>query len=132
METRILKYLLECSDGIDTGDIYLKRPLQLYGTAREIFERAAIVIEGMIYAIVTENPIPQPQKGEPTSFRRRRKRQSDIAEVKDLKDLYDHIRMLDCEGYPPAYLKTDKWHLEFSDANISEDKVTSTVIIRKL
>lgn len=123
---------IECSDGIDTGDVYLKSPLQLYGTAREIFERAAIIIEGMIYTIITENPMPQLQKGEPTLFRRRRQKHSNVGEVEVLKDLYDHIRMLDCEGYPPAYLVTDNWHLEFSNANIEKDEITSTVIIRKL
>ena len=53
---------IECGPGIDTGNVYLKSPLQLHGTAREIFERAAIVREGMIYTIITQNPTPQPQE----------------------------------------------------------------------
>ena len=125
-------FALQCCDGIDTGDIYLKSPLRLHGTAREIFERATLIMEGMIYTIVTENPIPQPQKGEPTLWSRRRKPHCNAAAIENPKDLYDHIRMLDCEGYPPAYLETDKWRLEFNNASIDEDEITTTVTIRKL
>ncbi len=122
---------IECSDGIDTGNIYLKSPLQLDGTAREIFERAAIVIEGMIYNIVTHNPTPQPQEGDVIRFKRRHKKQSNIAEAEDLRDLYNLIRMLDCEGYPRAYLSTDKWHIEFGETTVEGDALRSTVIIRE-
>ena len=121
---------IECSDGIDTGAIYIKRPLQLDGTAREIFERSAIIIENMIYAIVTEGIIPVPQKGEATLFRRRKKEQSNIARIQDLRDLYDLVRMLDCEGYPAAFLNTPAFHLEFREATLGPNELRARVIIR--
>jgi methionyl-tRNA formyltransferase len=123
---------IECGPGIDTGGVYLKSPLQLYGTAREIFERAAIVIEGMIYTIITQNPTPQPQEGEAVLFRRRRKKQSNIGEIEDIASLYDLIRMLDCEGYPAAYLATPRWHLEFSAAELREETIIATVSIKEV
>ena len=123
---------IECGPGIDTGNVYLKSPLQLHGTAREIFERAAIVVEGMIYTIITQNPTPQPQEGESVLFKRRRKKQSNIAEVGDITSLYDLIRMLDCEGYPAAYLTTPRWRLEFSEAELKGDTIVSTVSIKEV
>ena len=122
---------IECGPGIDTGDVYLKRPLQLHGTAQEIFERASVVIEGMIYTIVTQNPVPQPQEGDPVLFKRRRKKESDIAHVKDIESLYNLIRMLDCDGYPRPYLTTDRWHLEFEQAELEEEAIVGTVVIRE-
>jgi methionyl-tRNA formyltransferase len=122
---------IECSDGIDTGAIYLKRPVQLHGTAREIFERSVVIIESMIYTIVTERITPAPQEGTPTLFRRRKKEQSDIAEAEDIRGLHNLIRMLDCEGYPRAYLSTDKWHIEFGEAILEGDALSSTVTIRE-
>ena len=121
---------IECSDGIDTGAIYIKRPLQLDGTARDIFERASIIIESMIYAIVTEGIVPVPQQGDITLFRRRKKEQSNIAPIQDLGELYDLVRMLDCEGYPAAFLNTPAFHLEFREATLWPDELHARVIIR--
>src|SRR5690606_34251586 len=43
---------LRVNQGLDTGDIYLKLPLALHGTASEIFLRASTIIEKMIYEIL--------------------------------------------------------------------------------
>ena len=57
--------------GIDTGPVYLKRDLDLSGTARDIFIRTSGIIEEMIVALITTPVIPKPQKGEIVRFRRR-------------------------------------------------------------
>ena len=85
----------------------------------------------MIYTIVTENLTPTPQEGRPTIFRRRKKYQSNIAPIESLDKLYDLIRMLDCEGYPAAFLNTGAFHIEFREAMLCADELHATVIIRK-
>lgn len=122
---------IQCGKGIDSGDVYLKCPLRLNGTAREILERFTTIIEGMIYTIVTENLTPTPQEGLPTIFRRRKKDQSNIAPVESLDKLYDLVRMLDCEGYPAAFLNTRAFHIEFREAMLCADELHATVIIRR-
>ena len=122
---------IQCSNGIDNGPIYLKRPLSLAGTAHEIFQRAAIVVENMIYAIVMEDLVPVPQEGVPTRFRRRRKEDSNISSVENLDDLYDFIRMLDCDGYPRAFINTDRFCLAFSRAEntLLPDAIRAQIVI---
>ena len=105
---------IRCQDGIDTGPLYMKSPLSLHGTAREIFVRAAAIIQSMIYYVVSENPEPVSQEGDVVLFKRRTPRQSDISNIEDLNKLYDIFRMLDCEGYPNAYLETKTLKIEFS------------------
>ena len=59
------------TDEMDAGPVYLKRPLSLDGSAQEIFERASdIIYNDMIPFIVLNKPIPEPQVGEVTYFKR--------------------------------------------------------------
>ena len=88
---------------IDSGPIYLKKELELNGTAKEIFLRAGIVIEKMIKEILALNPKPKNQDGEPYFFKDEKPKQSNIKELDNLEDCYDFIRMLDCDGYPKAF-----------------------------
>jgi len=106
---------LRCGDELDSGDIYLKQPLSLYGSAEEIFLRADRLIEEMIEQIVREMPVAKPQQGEPFLFRRRTPDQSNLATCPegDLSAWYDQIRMLDAEGYPHAFLEANGMRLEF-------------------
>lgn len=99
---------------VDAGDIYLKRELSLMGTAEEIFIRSADVIGSMIADIIANDIQPTPQKGEIHTFKRRSPEDSNINQLTDLRQLYDYIRMLDCEGYPKAYLETSHFRFEFS------------------
>lgn len=121
---------IQVAKGIDTGDVYLKRPLSLDGSARQIFERAAIIIGEMIHEIINNNPEPMPQEGAVTLFARRKPHESDIAELSDLKKILDHIRMLDCEGYPNAYIDTRHFRFEFTNASTESDtSITANVRI---
>lgn len=111
---------LKVQKGIDTGDIYLKKELKLDGTASEIFKRAAGVIEDMISDIINQNLSPIPQTGEITEFKRRKPEESNLAELNDITKVYDYIRMLDCEGYPYAFLETKDLKFEFNNAGFDE------------
>ena len=105
---------LRCGPGLDTGDVYLKQPLSLHGSAEEIYLRADSLIEQMIEKIVVDEPIPSPQQGEPVLFTRRRPAQSnlDYCPKGDVQAWFDHIRMLDAEGYPHAFLEINGMRLE--------------------
>ena len=118
---------IQCSDGIDNGPLFLKAPLNLEGTARQIFERSAAIIQNMIYSIITLNPKPVPQEGPPVIFRRRKKTESNIDTVDNLDELYNLIRMLDCDGYPLAYLNNNNFTFEFTDATHQGEFITASV-----
>jgi methionyl-tRNA formyltransferase len=126
-ETRISA--LRCEKEIDAGPIFTKRTLSLHGGAEEIFLRAAILIEQMIVEIIENRPTPRPQVGEPTLFRRRRPADSDIASLDSLEKIHDHIRMLDAEGYPKAFLRVGRLQLEFGRSSLTHDHVTADVRI---
>jgi len=111
-ETKISALRVEY--GLDTGDIYMKKPLSLYGSAEEIYMRASGIIETMIEEIIQNNPKPQKQTGEPVEFKRRKAAESDISGLNDLDTIYDYIRMLDAEGYPKASLTIGDVKYEFS------------------
>ena len=92
---------LHCGDELDGGDVYLKKPLDLYGSAEEIFIRADYLIEEMIEQIVLEEPKAKPQEGVPVIFRRQ-PHQSNLADCSegDANAWYDQICMLDAEDIP--------------------------------
>lgn len=111
-ETKISALRVE--KGLDTGDIYMKKPLSLYGSAEEIYMRASGIIESMIEEIIQDDPEPQKQTGNPVEFKRRKAKESDISGLDDLDTIYDYIRMLDAEGYPKAFISVGGFKYEFS------------------
>lgn len=115
----------------DAGPVYLKRPLALEGSAQEIFERFADIAIDMIADIVSGEPEPRPQEGEATIFERRTPDQSEIPEDAGAREIYDHIRMLDAETYPRAYLDRGSIRMEFSDAALYGENVEARVRFRK-
>ena len=102
---------LRCGAELDAGDVYLKEPLSLYGSAEEIFLRADALIEQMIQRILCESPVPQPQQGEPVLISRRKPAQSNLANCSAgyLYACYNQIRMLDAEGYLLALVNGRPW-----------------------
>jgi len=112
---------LRVTEEIDAGDIYLKKDLDLYGSAEEIFIRANDVIYEMILEIIEKNIVPQPQEGEPVIFKRRKKEQSCMNKLNDIQKIYDYIRMLDAEGYPHAYIEINDIIYEFTRAQLKAD-----------
>lgn len=118
---------LRCVAAMDAGPVYLKRPLSLGGTAEEILVRAGDIIEGMILDILELNPAPRPQTGEPVLFRRRSPEDGEVSNLVDLASLYDHIRMLDADGYPPAHVATEHLMFELRGARWEGDHLVATV-----
>lgn len=122
---------IKITEGIDQGPVYLKRPLLLHGTAREIFVRASGIIKDMIVEIIESKPIPQPQQGEVVLFKRRKPEEGDLSGLKTTKEVYDYIRMLDAEGYPNAFIETKFIRFEFTQATFNNDN-TITAHVRIL
>ena len=122
---------LRCEAEMDAGPVYLKMPLSLRGSAEKILERASIVIEQILLVIVRKKLIPKVQHGEVVEFKRRKPEDGNLAGLTELNQVHDYIRMLDAEGYPPAFLLEDNIIYEYTDAIITEDSIDAKVTIRK-
>ena len=114
----------------DAGSVYAKRPLSLIGLAEEIYIRTAAIVFEIISKIVASEPTPVPQTGEPTVFRRRTPEQSVISQgSQELSALFDHIRMLDAEQYPHAFLEYGNFRFEFTRPAFRTGRIEATVSI---
>ena len=118
---------LRMTEQLDAGPVYEKRPLDLSGSADEIFRRAASVALDIVEWMVANEPTPIEQSGEPTVFPRRKPAQSEIPASGTKELLYDHIRMLDAENYPHAFANFGEWRMEFTDAALDGEAVTAKV-----
>jgi methionyl-tRNA formyltransferase len=116
---------------LDAGPIYFKRDLTLDGSATEIFCRASdIIFHEMIPEIIKNEPELTPQKGKTTIFKRRIPEQGDISNLTTSTKVYDYIRMLDAEGYPPAFVETSKLKIEFSKGKLNNGYVSAQAKIK--
>lgn len=122
---------LRMTADLDAGPVYMKRPLSLHGSATEIFERAADVVSAMIAEIALSEPMPKPQVGEATVFKRRTPKQSLLPTDTDLEGIYDHIRMLDADGYPHAFIDHGPWRVTFTNAKQTDTGVAAQIRIAR-
>lgn len=123
---------IKCVKDLDAGPIYLKEHLGLLGSAQEIYERANKIIIEMIRSILKSNIQPIEQTGKVVTFKRRTPDQSEIKDIHDPNSLYDHIRMLDADGYPRAFLNYSGFRFEFSKSSINQEgDLIAEVKIRK-
>ena len=116
------------TEELDAGPIYLKRPMSLEGRAQDIYERVADLIYDMIAEIIEGEPEPVPQSGPVTVFDRRTARDSRLDQNASPLATYNHIRMLDAETYPKAFLNQGR--LEFTHAELDCDVVRARVVIK--
>jgi methionyl-tRNA formyltransferase len=117
---------------LDAGPIYMKRPLSLAGSAEDIYKRASkIIFEIMIPYLLKNKVKPKPQKGKIVIFKRRTPEESKIPEDITFEKVYDYIRMLDAEGYPPAFLETKNLKFEFKHAIKRKKYIEAKVYIKK-
>lgn len=121
---------LRCEEKLDAGDIYIKKPLSLQGSAEEIYLRAAKLTKEMIIEIISNNIKPISQNGDIVVFNRRKPSDGNIKDLQEIEDVYDYIRMLDAESYPKAFLKTENLHLEFERASLKNGYIHADVKIR--
>jgi len=117
--------------GIDAGPIYMKVPLDLNGSAEEIYKRASDIVYGLIPRIAKEKPEPKEQEGEVIEFKRRTPDMSKIPMDGSLEKVYDWIRMLDAEGYPPAFIDYGYFRLIFKKARKEGGTVRAEVVFER-
>jgi methionyl-tRNA formyltransferase len=117
---------------VDAGPVYLKHDLDLSGKAQNIYERASKIIFDMIEKIIEKEIIPIEQTGEVTFFKRLSVDDNSLSKEDNIKELFDHIRMLDAETYPKSFIDYGKYRIEFSNAEIIDNKyVSANAIIRE-
>lgn len=114
---------IRCSHKYDSGPVYLKTELSLEGSATEIFQRAESLMPGMIETIVVRELVPSEQTGPVSYFARRSPDMSEIPQRGNLKEAYDHVRMLDADGYPRAFIVWGDYKIEFARAQLLGDRV---------
>ena len=113
----------------DAGPIYKKEALSLEGKAQKVYERVANLVYQIIRYMVQNEPEAVHQEGTPSFFNQRTPDQSRLPETNSLIKIYDHIRMLDAEGYPHAFLEYGGLRLEFTQADLLGDEVQVLVKI---
>lgn len=123
---------LKMTTDLDAGPIYAKLPLSLAGRAQDIYNKASDMCYQLMEQIINNNLIPEPQKGEGKYFKRRKPEQSYLNTTLTLDALYDHIRMLDADGYPKAFIIDKNTRIEFSHAKFEDGKLTAEVNIMKV
>ncbi len=123
---------LRMTGELDAGPVYMKRPLSLEGLAGEIYIRASHLAVDMIEQMIREHPKPEPQQGEVVVFKRRRPQQSEIGIADSLDRLFDFLRMLDAEGYPPAFLVHRGYRYEFHQPAQRRDHLDAQVTITRV
>lgn len=118
---------------IDAGPIYLKRNFSLYGNAEEIYLRAGDLIIQMIKEIIDTKAKPLEQNGIPVFFERRTPEMSNIEKIESIEELFDHIRMLDADKYPKAFLENKSFIFEFTRASLKSNNtiIADVKIIKK-
>lgn len=120
---------LRMVEAMDAGPVYAKVPLDLSGRAEEIYLRAGAASFELIRSIIAQEPVPVAQEGEVVEFRRRTPAQSRLPDAGGLGLWYDHIRMLDAPGYPPAFIEYGDFRLEFSHARLESGSLRAEVSI---
>jgi methionyl-tRNA formyltransferase len=118
---------------LDAGPVYMKEHLSLEGGGEEIFIRAARLVAGMIERIVRDEPTPVAQTGTAVVFKRRTPNESQVGpELTSLGQLFDHIRMLDAEGYPKAFVEVGEFRYELSRPALRSASIDADVKITRI
>lgn len=117
---------LKVNGGLDTGPIYCKWPFDLsHGSARELYIKAAdIIFNEMIPYILSHNMKPKTQRGRVTTFQRLKDTKLEGTSV---KDVVDQVRMVDAEGYPPAYVDVGNVRIDLNCIDEQTHQGTFTV-----
>ena len=85
----------------------------------------------MINLIAKKDIMPKAQKGKLVKFKRRKPKQSILSKkFKSSNQIYDHIRMLDAETYPLAYINYGNLKIEFKNAKLNKKFLSANVKIK--
>lgn len=118
---------IKVSKGMDTGPIYMKKPLDISsGNADDILRKVSdIVFREMIPSFLQGDVSCAEQEGEAVVFSRRKPEESEMPQGLSLRQTYDYIRMLDGEGYPSAYMRIGQDRIHFKNARLEDGKLSA-------
>jgi len=120
-KTKTTAFLM--NEKLDAGDILLQKPLSLEGSLSDIFLRMQKNDYEMISKIIQGKYKIKKQKGNPTTFKRRKPEESELKNLDYSKSyLYNFIRMLE-DPYPNAFIKIGKHKIIFKSAKLKNKKL---------
>lgn len=122
---------LRMVETLDAGSVYMKKEMSLAGRAQDVYERLVKQVLLMMEYIILNEPQAEPQKGEVVMFRRRKPEESILPKDVDLKKTYDHVRMLDADSYPVAFIEYGNFRMEFRYAKFENNEIKAEVVIKK-
>lgn len=114
---------------MDAGPVYAKRDMPLNGKAEDIYHRAGMLSMEILRWMVKNQPVPTPQQGEVTLFKRRKPEESQLPTEGSLTSIYDHIRMLDAPSYPLSFIQHGNLKITFCDATMIDGQLQAKAII---
>ena len=124
---------LRMVEELDAGPVYMKQPLSLEGGGEEVYLRAASLVAEMIAEMIEQEPESFEQVGEAVVFQRRTPQQSEVpSDMQGLEQLFDHIRMLDAEGYPKACFTHGHYRFELSRPALKTGEIVADVRITRI
>ena len=119
---------------LDSGDICLKRKIELKGSAEQIFINIEKKAFDMIKFITRKKRIRfTKQKGRASYYKRRKPEDSNLNkyEINNLIKFFDLIRSTDAPGYPSAYLNFKNFYIEIFNAKMSKQTINARIKISK-
>ena len=123
---------LQMVDEIDAGPVYLRQKISLEGSAQDFFDEFSYAVHDIMDILIEDGLEPTPQEGEPTVYKRRAPRDSELYGSLGLEAAYNKIRALDADGYPSAFIEHQGLRLEFDSADDNEGVISANVVISKL
>ncbi|MFK8773095.1 MULTISPECIES: formyltransferase family protein [Aeromonas] len=105
---------LKMTNQLDAGPIYLRQDVSLIGGGEEIFRRIYQTTISMMKSLLIALPSPTEQEGEVTIFTRRQSDDSKLDMYHSIDNVFDKIRILDVDNYPPAYIEIGDYKLTFT------------------
>lgn len=100
--------MFEASDGVDNGDVYMKRTLELtgYELNEELRKKQACFIIEMCIEFIQNYPqykLPMPQQGKESFYVKRCAKDSRLDIDKSLREQFNLLRIVDNESYPAFF-----------------------------
>lgn len=99
--------MIAMTDTVDAGDILMQRHLAFHGYELndEMRDKMGEMIVDMCFDMATsaDPPIPRPQHGEPSWYKRRRANDSELDPQKTIEEQFNLLRVVDNEAYPAFF-----------------------------
>lgn len=115
---------LKMDESIDSGDIYLKKNINLNGNLTEIFDNINNAVNFLISRIIKKNLKAYTQKGKAVYFKRLNTEDNEIKGKLNITQIYDRIRMVDHFEYPKAFINLCNYKVEFSNAKLNSNSLS--------